>query len=47
MAQPRGLKRHADDSLPNEQRLSKRFNLLSLGTHIYNCSPTSITYLAP
>ncbi|KAL8990310.1 MAG: hypothetical protein Q9169_008152 [Polycauliona sp. 2 TL-2023] len=28
---PRGQKRHADDNLESEQRLSKRFNLLNLG----------------
>ena len=27
-----GQKRRADDDLNNEQRLSKRFNLLNLGT---------------
>ena len=26
-----GQKRHADDNLESEQRLSKRFNLLNLG----------------
>lgn len=28
---PHGQKRHADDSLESDQRLSKRFNLLNLG----------------
>lgn len=30
---PHGIKRSAESSLENEQRLSKRFDLLNLGTH--------------
>ena len=33
-----GQKRHADDDLENEQRLSKRFNLLNLGTLVKSSS---------
>lgn len=29
-----GKKRHADDDLAHEQRLSKRFNLLNLGASL-------------
>ena len=32
---PHGQKRHADDDLKNDQRLSKRFNLLNLGMSAY------------
>jgi hypothetical protein len=33
--QPHGIKRHADDELDNDQRLTKRFNLLNLGTPLH------------
>ena len=32
-----GTKRHADDDLAHEQRLSKRFNLLNLGGSFTYC----------
>ena len=37
-----GQKRSADDNLDTEQRLTKRFNLLNIGTAAYDLLPSVI-----
>lgn len=40
---PHGQKRHAEDSLEDEQRFAKRFNLLNLGT-IFTIHSAALNY---